>query len=72
MQWLTKGEAVDVHRDLGHVLGKSWTKAGHTFEEYESADKPRQTCLVRIVGGFTDGCVVRYKAADVRRSQVKS
>lgn len=77
MQRLTKGETVDVHQDLGCVLGKSWSKAGYTFERYESPEEhplarvglaPREhMCLVRCVGGFSDGCVVRHYVSNIRR-----
>jgi hypothetical protein len=79
---MTKGETVDVHEDLGHTLGKHWSKGGYTFEKHEPHEEhplfkaglapKRPTCLVRIVGGFSDGCVVRYYTSDVRRSEVKS
>lgn len=78
---LSAGEPVDVHEDLGCVLGKSWSKGRYTFEKYEAPEDhplarvglaPREpTCLVRCVGGLHDGLSVRYRVSDVRRAQVR-
>ena len=80
MKPLIKGDVVDVRQNLGVSLGMQWSRGKHTFENYEAPEDhplarvglaPREPmCLVRVVGGFSDGLVVRYKATNVR-SQVK-
>lgn len=74
----SEGQQVQVHINLG-PLGMRWSD-GYLFHKYEEQgeraivpfmnDEP--TCLVRIVGGFSDGCIVRYCVSKVRALQAEA
>ena len=76
---LVQGQPVEVHVNYGHVMGSRWCD-GYVFHAYEAAGEhplaatklaPKEPqCLVQVVGGFSDGCVVRYAVAAVRAAVV--